>query len=514
MVFSWDSSSDSGPDVYFPDSDSDSDSDNDSATSNVTTGAAPNTTTDTTPDVATGTALDTATGTVSDTATGVTSNTATSADSAGKHQIGPRIQALTMLQIGIPIRQITALTNLSKSTIHRHHNKAIIRGYNPKVSMLIHVSYVEDAKRSGRPKTSQAVIDLVLATVTKNSTTRSYSAKRIAQKVSAMPEIRKISASTVYRILIDNNYKSCKQTVKPGLSIDMQKKRLTWCLLYKDWTLEDWKNVIFTDETSVQMGGVRGKRRVWRTPEEAYHKHIIKRRYKGFKEFMFWAAFSYDKKGPCHIWDDETPEEKLACKIDLDTRNAARLDDDKAMWELNSGVERVGLRNKPGRKPKFTHTEATGAYIRRKGAGGIDWYRYQTVILKKLLLPFAKECMVDRPGTLVQEDGAGAHASHYQQEVFDLWAVLRLLWPGNSPDLNAIEPTWNYMKRKTTENGGPGGKAEMKKDWLECWKDMPQEKIQEWIERIPVHIQEVIALNCGNEYKEGRCRGQLKKRVH
>ena len=71
-----------------------------------------------------------------------------------------------MLQIGIPILQITALTNLSKSTIHRHHNKAIRRGYNPKVSMLIHISYVEDAKRSGRPKTSQAVIDLVLATGT------------------------------------------------------------------------------------------------------------------------------------------------------------------------------------------------------------------------------------------------------------------------------------------------------------------------------------------------------------
>jgi transposase len=31
--------------------------------------------------------------------------------------------------------------------------------------------------------------------------------------------------------------------------------------------------------------------------------------------------------------------------------------------------------------------------------------------------------------------------------------LIRLLWPGNSPDLNAIEPTWMYMKRETTKNG-------------------------------------------------------------
>jgi hypothetical protein len=33
---------------------------------------------------------------------------------------------------------------------------------------------------------------------------------------------------------------------------------------------------------------------------------------------------------------------------------------------------------------------------------------------------------------------------------------------------------------------------------------MPQEKIQAWIERIPRHIREVIRLEGGNEYKEGR----------
>jgi hypothetical protein len=43
---------------------------------------------------------------------------------------------------------------------------------------------------------------------------------------------------------------------------------------------------------------------------------------------------------------------------------------------------------------------------------------------------------------------------------------------------------------------------------------MPQEKIQAWIERIMIHIQDVIRLDGGNEYKEGRLKGQAKNRVH
>jgi len=43
---------------------------------------------------------------------------------------------------------------------------------------------------------------------------------------------------------------------------------------------------------------------------------------------------------------------------------------------------------------------------------------------------------------------------------------------------------------------------------------MPQRKIQEWIKRIPIHIQRIIELEGGNDYKEGRCKGQLKTRAH
>jgi hypothetical protein len=58
------------------------------------------------------------------------------------------------------------------------------------------------------------------------------------------------------------------------------------------------------------------------------------------------------------------------------------------------------------------------------------------------LIPFAQECKKQRPNTLVQEDEAPAHAHHYQGSAYNLYDVQRLIWPGNSPDINAIEPCW------------------------------------------------------------------------
>jgi hypothetical protein len=121
---------------------------------------------------------------------------------------------------------------------------------------------------------------------------------------------------------------------------------------------------------------------------------------------MFWGAFLYDKKGPCHVWEDETKAEKLACKVELDRRNALRVDDDRASWQLKQDLEyseyrRIHGRKKPGKQPQFRHSAGNGAYVREKGKGGIDWWRYQQVIMIPKLYPFVKECEVDRPGTIL-----------------------------------------------------------------------------------------------------------------
>jgi hypothetical protein len=132
-----------------------------------------------------------------------------------------------------------------------------------------------------------------------------------------------------------------------------------------------------------------------------------------------------------------------------------------------------------------------------------DLYRYWKLILLSKLIPFAKECEKDRSDTLVQEDNASSHAHRHQNTVYILYDVIRLLWPGNSPDLNASEPAWFWLKRRTTAQGAPTNRKAMEQAWYRAWRELPQEQIQQWISAIPHHIKEVIRLEGGNEYKEG-----------
>jgi hypothetical protein len=58
-------------------------------------------------------------------------------------------------------------------------------------------------------------------------------------------------------------------------------------------------------------------------------------------------------------------------------------------------------------------TKENGAIVCEKDKRGIDWWRYQQVILKLKLMPFALKCIKDRLNTFVQEDKALALASRY-----------------------------------------------------------------------------------------------------
>ena len=154
-------------------------------------------------------------------------------------------------------------------------------------------------------------------------------------------------------------------------------------------------------------------------------------------------------------------------KEDLDTRNSLCVKANKAKWEKEQKAWlreyiKVHGRRPGGTRKVWVYNKDNGAFIVKRGRYGINWYRYQKHILIPKLLPFAKECEKERKGTIVIEDNAPAHASHYQQGVYNLWKIMKMIWPSNSPDLNAIEPTWLYMKKETTKKGATSDKKKLR----------------------------------------------------
>ena len=65
----------------------------------------------------------------------------------------------------------------------------------------------------------------------------------------------------------------------------------------------------------------RGGYRVWRKADEAFTRSVIRERWKGYSEFMFWGCFTYDYKGPSHVWRPETAQEKRDAALKIDEIN-------------------------------------------------------------------------------------------------------------------------------------------------------------------------------------------------
>jgi hypothetical protein len=67
-----------------------------------------------------------------------------------------------------------------------------------------------------------------------------------------------------------------------------------------------------------------------------------------------------------------------------------------------------------------------------------------------------------------------------------------------------IEPTWPHLKQTTTHKGTPTSRSEAEHAWTEVWDELEQWQIQQWIEHIPRHIQQIIELEEDNNYRESK----------
>ncbi len=85
-----------------------------------------------------------------------------------------------------------------------------------------------------------------------------------------------------------------KRATKPLLNQRQRQKHLTWAMEKKNWTVDQWSKVLFSDESKLSFQGSR----VWGKSGEAQNPCCLKSSVKFPQSVMIWAAMSSAGVGP------------------------------------------------------------------------------------------------------------------------------------------------------------------------------------------------------------------------
>jgi transposase len=148
-------------------------------------------------------------------------------------------------------------------------------------------------KRPGRPRILSSN-RLALKPLLKK--TRSLNVSQVTNLLATKKKCN-VSISTVRRALHRENLRSCIARSKPLISTTNATKRLNWCLERENWTAENFRRVLWSDESTFCLFQHRF-RRVWREAHEEWDVECLNPTIKHSPGRMFWGCFSWHGTGP------------------------------------------------------------------------------------------------------------------------------------------------------------------------------------------------------------------------
>ncbi|KAK3565473.1 hypothetical protein QTP86_010213 [Hemibagrus guttatus] len=151
----------------------------------------------------------------------------------------------------------------------------------------------DNLPRSGAPrKISPHGVKMITRTVSKNPRTTREDLVNDLQRAET-----KVTKATISNTLRRQGLKSCSARRVPLLKPVHVRARLKFAREHLDDPEEDWENVIWSDETKIELFGKNSTCRVWRRKNAELHpKNTIPTVKHGGGNIMLWGCFS--AKGP------------------------------------------------------------------------------------------------------------------------------------------------------------------------------------------------------------------------
>ena len=296
---------------------------------------------------------------------------------------------------------------------------------------------LENQEGRGRKSTITRIAKIVIA---KSAFKRGHSTRKLSNKLSQRGH--PVSKSSVHRYLRTClGLKPLKSQLQPKLSPEQRRRRLEFAKQHSSWTIDDWRRVIFSDESPYQLHHPPNRQndRVWAhgssdvVPTETV-KHPTK--------VIVWGAMSFRGLSDLHV----VPRGQ--------TVTASYYQDNILETALKSALSRTRENGPPTRA----------------------------------LHP-------DMSKVIFQQDGAPVHTAGTSQQwceehLSDFWR--KEVWPPNSPDLSPIENLWAIVQNKMDEMPAATSRDGLVDSLKLAWRKIPRETLDNLISGMPERMQACV----------------------
>jgi hypothetical protein len=219
------------------------------------------------------------------------------------------------------------------------------------------------------------------------------------------------------------------------------KKHVQWA---KDNKSHDWNTVLWTDESTIELGKCPGCQFVAHWPGKNIPECIQPTFHSGHKLLMVWGVVAHRWKRPL-IRLNMLPEEE----------------------------DRTKKQKKKGR--------------------GLNGSKYVSQVLRRPLKDFIEEIEGKRGhDMLVVEDGAPGHTSKIASRAQSELGINKLTHPPKSPDLDSIEPLWYLIKTHIADI--PGSSNSLNNFWeavQQVWDEITPDEIEQYTGKMKDQVEAV-----------------------